>query len=170
MGFGKDGTGVIIRESRTVSIGTLAPGAALEVGSALSLLSDFRILKSEVVATMTGVTNTDMLGMALYLVDGDLSSAEFVSSLTGQGPLGPNDTIAAESAMRFSKWVGSINAEVNTSRIFINENGGGLLEIAPRWTFKFQKAWNWIVFNHGAAPTTGATLAIKAKNFGVWVR
>ncbi len=43
------------------------------------------------------------------------------------------------------------------------------MEKTLRWTFSRTKSWNFFVYNLGAAITTGATVIIKAKSFGVWV-
>lgn len=41
--------------------------------------------------------------------------------------------------------------------------------INPRWTYSRTKSWNWMVFNRGNALTTGGTVVINTKDFGVWV-
>ncbi len=41
----------------------------------------------------------------------------------------------------------------------------------PRWSVIEGESMNWFVFNHsGATLTTGSTLKIFAKHFGVWLR
>ncbi len=169
MGFGKDGKGVIIRQDISQAIGTLAAGAGLIITANLATLERFRMLKSEIIATIEGATAGELQGMGLYLVDGDLALSEFVASLTAAGPLGPNDAVVAAAAERFSVYAGMVHLTAGEERIFLNETGGAMLEVKPRWTFSRTKSWNWVLFNHGVAPTTGATVKVKAKSFGVWV-
>ncbi len=171
IGFGKDGKGIITRQSLTVSLGTLAQSTGIIVGTKPAIEVGYRMLKSEVICTISGVTAGELNGLALYLVDGDYSLAEFEASMESNGPLGPNDSVNLELAMRFMKHMGAVvHSDVSTELIMVNSTGGPLLESNPRWTFQRIKSWNWIAYNHGFAPTTGATLFVKAKNFGVWVR
>ncbi len=112
--------------------------------------------------------------MQLYLVDGDFSLAEFVESIDENGPLGPNDRVADAIAERFSVWMGSTTIVTSGATgpndvQFKNKQGGGLLTENPRWTFARTKSWNWAVINLGGAFTTGASVRIRVKNFGVWV-
>ncbi len=55
MGFGKDGLGVIIIEARLQAIGTLAQNTGILIGTKLATLERFRMLKSQIVATLRGV-------------------------------------------------------------------------------------------------------------------
>ncbi len=169
MGFGKDGKGVIIRESRTQAVGTLANSTGLLIGTKLATLERFRMLKSEVMATFTGVTQGEGSGMWLLLADGDLSLTEIEEAIEGIGPLGPNDAVLAAVAERFVLVFGATDSEVATTMVFHNEMGGHLMSKNPRWTFSRTKSWNWVLYNQGVAPTTGITVNIKVKSFGVWV-
>ncbi len=172
MGFGKDGKGEIIRESRLQALGALAAADAILIGTKLDTLEDFRIIKSEIVCDITGLTAGEGAGLALYLADGDHTVTEVEASIEGIGPLGPNDTVGAEIAMRFNKWFGEITkgAAGQTTGILLNENGGAFMSQTVRWTFSRTKSWNWVIYNHGTVITTGATAIIRAKNYGVWVR
>jgi len=172
MGFGKEGKGIINRQSLTVAIVTLAQSTGLIVGTKPAIEVGFRMLKSEVVCTVTGVTPGELNGLALYLVDGDYDLTEFEASVELNAPLGPNDSVNLEKAMRFMKFAGAADRVAGADGVLVlrNDNGGILLTTMPRWTFQRVKSWNWILYNHGVAPTTGATAFVKAKNFGVWVR
>ncbi len=171
MGFGKDGKGVIIREARSQPLLTLAQNTGLIIGSNIAILERFRMLKAEIVATIIGVTGNELAGLGLYLVDGAFTLAEFEASLELiAGPVGPNESTDEEIAERFSQMVGIVLAtETATETVFRNAAGGGMLEVKPRWTFARTKSWNWIIYNHAEVPTTGATVLIKCKSFGVWV-
>ncbi len=168
MGFGKDGKGVIIRESRNQALGALAASAAIIVGTNLAILERFRMLKSEIWASITGLTSTEGTGLLFGLADGDLALAEIEIAIENNGPLGPNDDSAVLSERPV--WlIGAVDRETGQEAIFENEEGGHMLVVKPRWTFARTKSWNWFVYNHGAAITTGATIEIRVKEFGVWV-
>ncbi len=168
MGFGKDGKGVILRETRSQALGALGVSTGIIIGTNVATLERFRMLKSEIVATLSGVTSGEGTGLALYLVSGDLSLAEFEASIELTGPLGPNDSIVAAIADRWSMYCGAFEGR-DSEEIAVNNEGGHLLEVIPRWTFARAKSWNWILYNHGLAVTTGATVFLKCKDFGVWV-
>ncbi len=174
MGFGKDGKGAILKDSPSQPLLTLAAstGIILAGGNVIgaALLERFRIIKSEISARVTAATFAAGDGpIALYMVDGDLSLAEFEASIELAGPVGPNDTVIADLAERWSMRIGEIP--------FIGENEGpgsllnrGIpIEKVIRWTFARAKGWNWIAYNEGTALTTGATIEVRAKHFGVWV-
>ncbi len=170
MGFGKDGKGVIFRENLSIGIGTLAAFAALKIGTAPAILERFRIIKAEIIATVTGVTSGELNGLYLGLADGTLTLAEIEASIEANGPLGPNETAEAEVSMRPVWWFGATHHnETLTEVTFENETGGPIMEKVLRWTFSRTQAWDWFVYNMGTAPTTGATLSLRSKLFGVWV-
>ncbi len=171
MGFGKDGKGVIITETRTNALGTLGGSTGIFVGTKLATLERFRMLKSEVSLTVTDVTGDEANGLSLYLVDGDLSLAEAEAAIENNGPLGPNDTVSADVAMRPVFRVEGQVDMAGADPIATGAVNTGLLQgkINPRWTFARTKSWNWMVYNKGSGLTTGSTAVIHAKDFGVWV-
>ncbi len=171
MGFGKDGKGVIITETRTISLGTLGGSTGIFVGTKLATLERFRMLKSEVMMTVTDVTGDEANGLGLYLVDGDLTLAEAEEAIEANGPLGPNDQILQDQAMRPVFRVDGIPAVVGADPIATGavNTAKFLATLNPRWTFARTKSWNWMIYNTGSGLTTGSTGIIHAKNFGVWV-
>ncbi len=174
MGFGKDGKGAILKDSPTEPLLTLAAntGIILSGGNVIgsSLLERFRIIKSEISAHIEGATFATGDGpIALYIVDGDHSLAEFEESIELSGPVGPNDNLDAERAERWSMRIGMINFVGESSALGAMLNLGMPVEKVIRWTFARAKGWNWIAYNEGTALTTGATINVRAKHFGVWV-
>ncbi len=170
MGFGKDGKGVIIRETRSQALGALSSSTGILIGSKLNTLERFRMLKSQISAVITSLTTGEGIALDLYLVDGAFSLADFELSIENNGPLGPNDTEEEETSERFSIYAGSTPDPIaETETIVQNFHGGAMMELMPRWTFSRTKSWNWILYNNGVALTTGASIKIKAKDFGVWV-
>ena len=176
MGFGKDGKGVIVLENVTVTLAALAGQDAVLAASAVALEKDFRILKTELFATLTEITSLEGAGLALYMSEGELTDAQVEQVIESSGPVDPGDADLNEIASRWVRLVGtSSNNVVNaTERNFINKQGGHIMETNPRWTFRRRRTaadggWNWIVYNNGVLLTTGAVLRIKARHYGVWV-
>ncbi len=173
-GFGKDGKGVIIRETVTQALGTLATDTGIvisqgDIGGTLS--DDFRILKTEFLAALQGATFDSGDGpIELYLANADLSLADFEASIEATGPLNRADRDVNEAVMRYSKCLGQI------AMVAENTGGGSILpldgsvgELIPRWTFSKGVGWQWFAYNTGATLATGALIKIRAKHYGVWV-
>lgn len=169
MGFGKDGKGSIVREFRTQALGALASNAGILIGTKLGLLERFRVLKYELWAALTGLTSGEGTGLIIGIADGDFTLVEIEGALESNGPLGPNDTVIAAAVERFVILLGAVDRETGTEAIFENNTGGHMMEKNLRWTFSRTKSWNLFVYNLGAALTTGATVDIRGKAFGVWV-
>lgn len=169
MGFGKDGKGVIIRENRSQALGTLATLTGILIGTPLATVERYRMLKVELQASITGVTAGDANGYIFGLADGDLTLAEIEATIEANGPFGPNDIINSNIAMRPVWILGGIQQQNNTEVLFTNDTGGTTLTEKPRWTFASTKAWKFFIYNMGAPPTTGSTVFIRVKSFGVWV-
>lgn len=169
MGFGKDGKGVIIREQRSVALGALASGAGIIIVTKLATLERFRMLRCEMLATINTLTTGEGTGLLFVLADGQFTLAEIEAAIEANGPLGPNDTVTEDIADRPVWFMGAIDRETGTEAIFENENGGHMMVIKPRWTFARTKSWNFVVYNLGDTLTTGASIRIRGKSFGVWV-
>ncbi len=169
MGFGKDGKGVIVRENRTQVLGALSASAGVIIDTKLATLERFRMLRTEVYGTLTALTTGEGTGLLMVLADGQYTLAQVEEAIEANGPLGPNDEITADMADRPVWFAGAIDRETGTEAIFENENGGHKLVLKPRWTFGRTKSWNWIVYNLGDNLTTGASVRIRSKSFGVWV-
>ncbi len=176
MGFGKDGKGVIVKEQTTLGLGALAGQDLILQDSAVVLDADFRILKTDLTAVITGATSLEGVGLILYMTEGDLNAALVEANVELNGPLSQGDPDNEEVASRWVRRVGiTTGPTVNeTERVFKNEYGGGLLSLTPRWTFRrrrtgTQGGWNWAVYNDGIVLTTGATLRVLATHYGVWV-
>ncbi len=169
MGFGKDGKGVIIRESRSQVLGTIAAESALIIGTKLATLERFRMLRCEVQATIVNLTSGEGTGMLLVLADGQFTQTEVEATIEADGPLGPNDDVTENIADRPVWTFGAVDRETGTEALFENDMGGHTMVVKPRWTFARTKSWNFLVYNLGAAPTTGSSVIIRVKSFGVWV-
>ncbi len=172
MGFGKDGKGVIIRENLNQALGTLAGSTGLLVSATATMGEDFRILKSEIIASVEGLTALEGV-LELHLVNGELSLVEVEENLELTGVSDRNDRVANERAMRFVHYIGSFidYAGLGQARPIVGHEGqAGMAIIKPRWTFSDPEAWDYAVYNRSAgALTSGATLRLLAKHFGVWV-
>ncbi len=169
MGFGKDGKGVIVRETISTGLGTLAQNAGLLMG-AITMAEDFRILKSEIMGGIVDLPTTEPEMMGLYLVNGELTLAEAEAAIELDGPTNRNDRAAQELAERFVRPVGMFNrGAAAVGAHLVGENGGPVATIKPRWTFPNPEGWDWMVYNFGAAPTTGGQFNARITHYGVWV-
>ncbi len=171
MGFGKEGKGEIITEVRSQALGTLATATALLIGTKLATLEDFRILRSEIYAVITGVTAGEFEGLLFGLAEGSLTVGELEQAIEANGPLGPNEVAEGERTSRFVKLIGAVTHPTDSEVTIVDgETNAPMIVVKPRWSFAATSSWNWFVYNNGVAPTTGATVKIAVKNFGVWVR
>lgn len=75
MGFGKDGKGAIIHEQDFFALAGLAGQALITSDGSVLLDNDFRILKTELTAVLTGATSLEGAGLLLYMHEGDLTLA-----------------------------------------------------------------------------------------------
>ncbi len=176
MGFGKDGKGAIVKEQTTFALAGLAAQALVIASSSVQLDKDYRILRSDITAVLTGITSLEGAGLVLYMTEGDLSLAETEANIEQSGPNRPGEDNLEEVATRWVRRVAmSPNDTVNnTERSMLNKYGGSLLDLEPRWTFRRARTateggWNWGIYNDGATITTGATCRILATHYGVWV-
>ncbi len=176
MGFGKDGKGAIVKEQTIFSLGALAGQDALGNDSDVLLDMDFRILRSDITAVITGMTSLEGVGLILYMTQGILTTAESEVNIEQNGPLRLGEKIEEEIASRWVRRVGIVTTPTvnEVERTFENKYGGSLLNLEPRWTFRrgrtaSEGGWNWLVYNDGITITTGATVRILATHYGVWV-
>jgi len=172
MGFGKNHTGVIIREDGAGSdLGALAADDMGAGPAGPAITEDFRMLKWRGTATMRNLTAGEGAGLKLYLVNGELTVAETEECVEANGPLDRNDRVPQERAERFVRLVGvtASPAPTVTTVQFVNEFGSPILEAKPRWTFSNPEGWDWVVYNQGVVLTTGANVDVHGDVFGVWV-
>jgi len=99
--------------------------------------------------------------------------SEIASCITGTAPVDGNDIVAANIAERPVFEVSSAGRSstgADTQIRFMNETGGPIIIGKPRWSFANTRSWNWVLFNEStSALTTGATVRIVVKDYGVWV-
>jgi len=172
MGFGKQNTGVIIRSTETIALGTLANVTAIKLGSGVTIQEDFRMLKEEIFAVVTGLTAGEGEGLCLGIANGELSVTEIQECLVADGPVDRNDRAAQERAERFVKLFAAVGGDGNASgisRVMYGEDGGPKIVVKPRWTFSDPEGWDHFVWNNGVALTTGATIRIVVVSYGVWL-
>ncbi len=172
MGFGKDGKGVIITEDRSQAIGALVAGAAILIGTKLAMTDSFRMLKTEALALVTAITSGEDGQLAIGIAHGDLTVGEIALELAVQGPTDRGKTEEQRQAERAVFLVGAISGDVDTVGSFLDKmTNSPFLTPKVGWTFPDEGiGWNWFVYNFSQASfTTGATVHLSAKHFGVWV-
>ncbi len=174
MGFGKDGRGAIITSTRSQALAGLASNAVIAIGTKIPIIEDFRILRQEISAHVSGLTAGEGNGSSLIVYDGDLGVTEAAAARDAEGPVGPNDSVVAATAER-PVWLlgifGDDQSSDHTQLVARGRDGSPICMHKPRWTFASSKSW--VVGFHntsGVALTTGATVRIVTKQWGVWVR
>ncbi len=171
-GFGKDGKGTIIRSIESISLSTLANNTAIKLSSSISgsTTEDFRLLKLVAQAIARDLTSSEGQGLCIGLADNELSVTEIAECLTADGPLGRNDNVPNERAMRPVWLIGQIDKRFNDlDARFVGEDNSPFMQWKKRWSFSDPAAWTLFVFNYGVALTTGATVNLIQTAFGVWI-
>ncbi len=171
MGFGKDGSGAIIKERTSVALATLAQNVAIKNdGAPVVLEDDFRILKSEVYAQVGGLAANEGTRLFLGIADDELTVAEIAEAINLSGPVDRNDNVNTERAERPVWLISAIDgAAAQTEHRFRGRDGGPMIEWKKRWTFSNPEGWIFFVWNEGAALTTGSTVRLVATHYGVWL-
>ncbi len=171
MGFGKNQTGVIIKEDTTLTVGAFTSKTAKLIGN-LVLGEDFRMLKAEVQAWMDGLTSGEADDIYFGIANGELSIAEIAAAISTDGPNDRNDRAAEELAMRNVRLFGVLRLQESAAikGPFVDRSDSALMEHRIRWTYSNPEGWNYFVFNNGTILTTGSSIRMLAKNYGVWVQ
>lgn len=162
----------IIRETSIITLLTLADLTALKAVQSVALTDDFRIIKSEFFAFLSGVTAEEAFGFGLYLVNDDLTAQQITNALVNDGPTNSSDRDKIEASNRFVKLMGvSDMSQTNETKIaFLGEHGEQMIAKTIRWSFNKGVGFNWATFNNsGAALTTGGIVKILATHYGVWI-
>lgn len=162
MGFGKDGKGVIIRDTDLITLGALASNAVVKQSNALAIEDDFRIIKLEVLPNVELMTAGE--GQVVFgIADDELTVTEIAEALVVDGPVDRNDRVKDEQA---SRPVWALCQMNNPNEM---PNNGMPIEKTLRWTFSNPEGWAFFAFNVGATLTTGGVIRFQAKFYGVWV-
>ncbi len=171
MGFGKDNTGVIIREVEQVTLGTLASKTAILGSAKLAITEDFRMLKTKVFASIQDATAVEGDGpMIIGICNGELSASEVTECINAEGPLGPDDAVPRERAERAVFPMFAIGFQDDASPMHIVNNDGNPIVHKNPWTYRNANGWNWFAFNMGgSALTTGGIVHLIATHYGLWV-
>ncbi len=172
MGFGKEHTGVIIREQNTQALGALAADTAIKCPS-LAITEDFRILKTELFAHVTGLTAGEGEGLQIGICNNELTAAEITECITANGPLDPDDRGLEEFATRNCKLLAmSEQTSLVDSQVNFKADGGGYMIVSKhRWTYSNANGWAFFIYNGKLqAVTTGSAVQFNATHYGVWVK
>ncbi len=174
MGFGKSGTGAILRSKEEQALGALGNEAAIGISGDLVLKEDFRVLKQEIGAVITGLTAGE--GFALYfgIANGELSDTEISECILADGPSDRNDRVKQERAERQVKILGKFEPmeplSGSTEMVLKGEGNSPIVISKFRWTYSDPEGWQHFIFNmDGTGLTTGATVRSVYTTYGVWV-
>ncbi len=157
-----------------MTLGVIAASAVEKVTSNVVISEDFRILKSRIIANIRGADAGTGAGSALVIANGELTAAEMGACLSANGPKDRNDRSKVEEAERHCHVVGDFvhmgDSVAGVELIFRPAEGYGVEDDKFRWTYSDPEGWAWGVYNYSAASfATGASLALHATHYGVWV-
>ncbi len=174
MGFGKNNTGVIIREDGTGSdLGALANNDMGLLAAGPQVTEDFRMLKNELLSFISGLTAGEGLGLWLGIAQGGLTLSEIEGAIESNGPLDDHNMSEEEVVLKPVWVIGRIEklALSDVEAIFVDAmTGSPLITSKHRWTYGDNASgWNYFVYNLGVALTSGSTIKLMGRSFGVWV-
>lgn len=170
MGFGKDGTGVIIRyRDNNDSLDSLAAGTVVK-SNALTMTEKFRLISiKEFFFSVQGLTGDESVHVGI--ASNELSVAEIKDAIEAQGPVGRDDYGAMADA-ELPVWIlGQYSAKDGSAPAAATIGGNNVpIEKTIRWTFGdsgFVVFW----YNHTNANFSAGTQIGRfyGKFFGVWV-
>ncbi len=173
--------GNIIREVQTVNTAGLVDQAAIKF-SALTLVEDFRILRTELGATGKNVDDQqpNIAGLAIGICNGELTAGEIAACLTAGGALNANDASRRDEANTWAKILGYASWQVNANPqntltfndvVFLNESGGPIIVSKDRWTYNNPEGWAFFLWNNCGAPivdTATPQFRLQATHYGMW--
>ncbi len=173
MGFGKDGKGVMIRNTDTITLLTLG-SLAVEIQDSPLVMSDsFRMLKTEGSYSLECATFIAGDGpIDLYLVSTALTAVEIAAAIAADGPLSREDTVLANTAMRPVFKLTDSPIPFRPPAVTADEPIGAWSR-PMRWTYGdggSTGSFGVAAFNLGmSALTTGGQVRFTAIHYGVWV-
>ncbi len=128
----------------------------------------FRITKMEMVIDYDGKTSGDTL--SIWLPPPGMSAAEVEAALEAD-PQGGGPEFNDENSLNntWLPYVGSITGEGTVGTV-LNAVGGPTITIRPNVTKEPNETLSLFLMAFGTAFTTGATLEVWAKIYGVWLR
>ncbi len=173
MGFGKDGKGIILRETVVLTPGALAAGAVVKhTGGVILQTTSFRILKTEYFVSQQGAFAGEGDEIIVGIANGALTTAQIAEALNADGPDDRNDP-DKEEADRAVWLKGPQIKETQLAADTYGEpvpNNGMPMSFSLKWTFTPTEGWDWFAFNPlSGALTTGSVFNITATHYGVWV-
>ncbi len=172
MGFGKNDTGVIIRDVTAGAVGALA-GVTAVVFAGPAITDDFRMLKMESLGLVTGLTAGEAEQIVFGIANADLSATEIKEAIEANGPLNRADRDLQERAMRNVKVISALHdreADTSFTEQILDQSRGLPVVSKHRWTYSKGVGWNYFLYNRGATTlTTGAIFRSLHTIFGLWL-
>lgn len=172
MGFGKNDTGVIIRDVTAGALGAVAATAAVTFAGP-AITDDFRMLKMESLGVVTGLTNDEAESLIFGIANADLTAAQIADAINLGAPLNRADRDLQEQAMRNVKIISQLqdrSGESGAHTEMLLETVGLPVVSKHRWTYTKGVGWDYFIYNRGsAALTTGAIFRSQHTIFGLWL-
>ncbi len=171
MGFGKNDTGVIIRDVTAGAVGSL-PAVTAVAFAGPAITDDFRMLKMESLGIVTGLTTTEYESLIFGIANADLSVTEIKECIEANGPLNRNDRDLQEFAMRNVKVISQLKHErgpLEPTTVRLDHNDLPVVS-KHRWTYSKGVGWQYFLYNRGSQTlTTGAIFRSLHTIFGLWL-
>ncbi len=171
MGFGKNDTGVIIRDVTAGALGAVAATAAV-VFAGPAITDDFRMLKMESLGCVTGLTLDEAECLVFGISNADLSAAEVAEAINAGSPLNRADRDLTEHAMRNVKILSMLqpNNVDHETELYLEQQNGLPVVSKHRWTYSKGVGWQYFIYNRGSqALTTGGIFRTLHTIFGLWL-
>lgn len=171
MGFGKNETGVIVRDVTAGALGAVSATAAVKFAGP-EITDDFRMLKMESLGVVTGLTSGEAKSLIFGIANDDLSAADIAEAINSGAPLNRADRDLTEFAMRNVKILSQLQPGplTDNTHMLLQKNGGDPVESKHRWTYTKGVGWAYFIYNRGdVALTTGAIFRSSHTIFGLWL-
>ncbi len=163
--FSKNSMAQILHESQTWTLGTLAAKDVISTTSLIDAAKEngFRILRTEWWASLRGVANAEgpiLIGMAA-----NLSAAEIEITLEAN----PENSNTASEGHNANRPVWPLAVLENDGNGGHKASDRGILK--PSWSIPEGSFVTWFAWNLDSSTlTTGGSVTIYAKHFGVWLK
>ncbi len=162
-----------IHTDQLTTITNLAPRSVVKTTQALSLKQSFRMLRAEIIMTLTGWRNSIETGpLIVGMAPNYLDAQEIEEWIEEIGPTEPNDDTPRERSQR-RIWILGVFAP---SRSASGDENCMVRQkiLKPQWTFTVGSdaaGWNFFYYNYSGSTMNVETklLQIMVDYYGVWV-
>ncbi len=176
--YRKKGSPDILWDLAQLTFTNLAGLTVVKVSGGLVLKQGFRILKSEILASITGWATETTDGPLIFgLTENHISVTEVKEVLEMIGPQEPQDNTETEKAQRYVHLIGqmSVGNQFSVGQPVLLGDDGLIVIDHPKWSFHISPAgsggFTYFLYNlNGSAMNSESkTMSVLAKHYGVWL-